>query len=165
MGLFFNLPHLKLGFTNSSGLPAFGLGWLSATLVWGNSALTSRLYSLNNSIPLKGTALYVTTSCDENINLTWQWSNQCHALHRAYSKGYFPVLIWIWPMYIYRAVDHRNLYIVYCLKNWYIDDLKFVYCIKSVYWYIGNPEIGILFQNMKWKLLLKKIRRSAASIL
>ncbi len=33
--------------TNPSGLPALGLGWLSATLVWGNSALTSRLYSLN----------------------------------------------------------------------------------------------------------------------
>ena len=33
--------------TKPSGLPALGLGWLPANLVWNNSAQSSRLYSLN----------------------------------------------------------------------------------------------------------------------
>ncbi len=33
--------------TKHSGLPDLELGWLSANLIWGNSAQSSRLYSLN----------------------------------------------------------------------------------------------------------------------
>ncbi len=56
--------------TNPSGLPALGLGWLSATLVWGNSALTSRLYSLNINIPILPMA-YLTFASKSCWPLLW----------------------------------------------------------------------------------------------
>ncbi len=44
-------------------------------------------------------------------------------------------------------MDHRNLYIVYCLKSWYIDYLKFVYCILPY-------EICILVYWLSWNLYI-----------
>ena len=48
---------------------------------------------------------------------------------------------------INRALDHRNLYIVYCLKSWYIGNLKFVYCILP-------HEICILVYWLSWNLYI-----------
>ncbi len=111
---------------------------------WAKSLTTKARFQMRSyKMSFQGAFKYCSAEFQKwNLNLHWD-------------------LVQVWDRtFRRRAVDHRNLHIVYCLKSWYIDNLKFVYYpMKSLYWYIGYPVICLYCCNRK---LLSKIKFGAS---